>query len=74
MEGTLIDTGLNTMTGGRIKLNTNPYVGNETFMLTYGDAVADINVPALLEFHRNHGKIVHSDSGKCGTAIWRIGY
>ena len=53
---TLIDTGLNTMTGGRIK-RIQPYVGNETFMLTYGDAVADINVPALLEFHRNHGKI-----------------
>ena len=53
---TLIDTGLNTMTGGRIK-RIQPYVGNETFMLPYGDAVADINVPAILEFHRNHGKI-----------------
>lgn len=53
---TLIDTGLNTMTGGRIK-RIQPYVGNETFMLTYGDAVADINISALLRFHRSHGKI-----------------
>lgn len=53
---TLIDTGLHTMTGGRIK-RIQPYVGNETFMLTYGDAVADINISDLLEFHRNHGKI-----------------
>lgn len=53
---TLIDTGLNTMTGGRIK-RIQPYVGNETFMLTYGDAVADINILALLRFHQSHGKI-----------------
>lgn len=53
---TLIDTGLNTMTGGRIK-RIQPYVGNETFMLTYGDAVADINISALLRFHQSHGKI-----------------
>lgn len=53
---TLIDTGLNTMTGGRIK-RIQPYVGNETFMLTYGDAVADINILELLKFHKNHGKI-----------------
>lgn len=53
---TLIDTGLNTMTGGRIK-RIQPYVGNETFMLTYGDAVADINISELLRFHQSHGKI-----------------
>lgn len=53
---TLIDTGLNTMTGGRIK-RIQPYVGNETFMLTYGDAVSDINIRDLYEFHKSHGKI-----------------
>lgn len=53
---TLIDTGLNTMTGGRIK-RIQPYVGNETFMLTYGDAVSDVNIRQLCEFHKSHGKI-----------------
>lgn len=53
---TIVDTGLNTQTGGRIK-RIKDYVGDETFMLTYGDAVGDINIPELLEFHRVHGKI-----------------
>lgn len=53
---TLVDTGLNTMTGGRIK-RIRPYVGNDTFMLTYGDAVADVNIKELLAFHRGHGRI-----------------
>ena len=53
---TLVDTGLNTMTGGRIK-RIQPYVGNEPFMLTYGDGVADVNIKELLEFHQSHGKI-----------------
>ena len=53
---TVVDTGLNTMTGGRIKRIKN-YVGNEPFMITYGDAVGDINIKALMEFHENHGKI-----------------
>ena len=53
---TVVDTGLNTMTGGRIK-RIREYVGNEPFMLTYGDAVGDINVNELLEFHKKHGKI-----------------
>jgi len=52
---TLVDTGLNTMTGGRIKC-IRPYVGNETFMLTYGDGVSDIDISKLVEFHKNHGK------------------
>ena len=52
---TLIDTGLNTMTGGRIQ-RVRRYIGDETFMLTYGDGVADIDIKALLEFHRRHGK------------------
>lgn len=53
---TVVDTGLNTQTGGRIKRIKN-YIGNDTFMVTYGDAVGDINIKKLLKFHRNHGKI-----------------
>jgi glucose-1-phosphate cytidylyltransferase len=53
---TLIDTGLNTMTGGRVK-RIQKYVGDEPFMLTYGDGVADINIAELVKFHQSHGKI-----------------
>ena len=53
---TVVDTGLNTMTGGRIK-RVQKYVGNEPFCLTYGDAVCDVNIDKLLEFHKSHGKI-----------------
>ena len=53
---TLVDTGLNTMTGGRIR-RIRPYVGDETFMMTYGDAVCDVNIARLVEFHKSHGKI-----------------
>ncbi len=53
---TLIDTGIDTMTGGRIK-RIQDYTGDEGFMLTYGDGVADINIKTLLDFHISHGKI-----------------
>lgn len=53
---TLKDTGLNTMTGGRIKA-VGSLVGNETFMLTYGDGVGNINIEALLKFHKSHGRL-----------------
>lgn len=52
---TLVDTGRNTMTGGRVK-RIQEYVGNETFMLTYGDGVGDIAIDDLVRFHKNHGK------------------
>ena len=52
----VIDTGLNTMTGGRIR-RIRKYVGDETFMMTYGDGVCDVDIGKLLEFHRAHGKI-----------------
>ncbi len=52
----LIDTGGRTQTGGRIK-RLAPYLGNETFMLTWGDGVSDINLLELLAFHRSHGKL-----------------
>lgn len=53
---TLIDTGLNTMTGGRIK-RIKEYIGNETFMVTYGDGVGDVDLTKLSEFHKTHGKL-----------------
>lgn len=53
---TLIDTGLNTMTGGRIK-RVQKYIGDSTFMLTYGDAVSNVNIDSLYKFHLSHGKI-----------------
>ncbi|MGA2956263.1 MAG: glucose-1-phosphate cytidylyltransferase [Thermodesulfobacteriota bacterium] len=53
---TLVNTGLETQTGGRVK-RIKQYVGNEPFFLTYGDGVADINIRQLVEFHSSHGKI-----------------
>lgn len=52
----LVDTGLKTLTGGRIK-RLAPHIGNESFMLTWGDGVADINIDELLAFHKQHGKL-----------------
>ena len=52
----LVDTGVATMTGGRIK-RLAPYVGSETFMVTWGDGVADLDMRKLLDFHRAHGKL-----------------
>lgn len=53
---TLVDTGLDTMTGGRLK-RVEKYINNETFMLTYGDGVSDVNIIDLLKFHKQMGKI-----------------
>ena len=53
----LIDTGLHTMTGGRIK-RLQPYIGNETFMLTWGDGVSTVDLARLLAFHRAHGRLI----------------
>lgn len=53
---TIVDTGLNTETGGRVK-RIKDYINNEEFMLTYGDAVGDINISELISFHHLHGKI-----------------
>ncbi|MEG0618343.1 MAG: glucose-1-phosphate cytidylyltransferase [Bacilli bacterium] len=53
---TLVDTGLNTMTGGRIK-RIQEYIGNEPFMMTYGDGVCDIDINKLVDFHKKHGKL-----------------
>jgi len=53
---TLTDTGLETMTGGRIR-RAAKYIDGDTFMLTYGDGVSDVNVGKLVEFHKSHGKL-----------------
>lgn len=60
---TLLDTGLNAMTGARIK-KAQKFVGNEPFMLTYGDGVADIDIEALLQFHKSHGKAMTMTSAQ----------
>ena len=54
---TLVDTGLESKTGGRIK-RLQSLIGNETFLVTYGDGVADIDIDLLVKFHKNHGKMV----------------
>jgi len=54
---TLVDTGQDSMTGGRVK-RLESFIGNEPFLLTYGDGVADIDIHALLQFHKSHGKLV----------------
>jgi glucose-1-phosphate cytidylyltransferase len=54
---TLLDTGLHSMTGGRVK-RAQEIVGDETFMLTYGDGVSDVDISELVSFHENHGKAI----------------
>ena len=70
---TLIDTGLHTMTGGRVK-RAQKYVGDEPFMLTYGDGVSDIDIGKLVEFHKAHGKAVTMTSvqpeGRFGALVF----
>ena len=53
---TVVDTGLHTMTGGRIK-RIQPFIGKQPFMMTYGDGVCDVNLQELFRFHQSHGKI-----------------
>jgi glucose-1-phosphate cytidylyltransferase len=60
---TLLDTGLNVMTGARVK-KAKDYIGNEPFLLTYGDGVADIDVQEILEFHKQHGKLMTMTSAQ----------
>ena len=60
---TLVDTGRDTMTGGRIK-RIQQYIGNDRFMLTYGDGLSDINLKALIDFHHSHGKLATVTSVK----------
>jgi len=60
---TLLDTGLHSMTGGRIK-RAQDFIGDEPFMLTYGDGVADVNIDELVMFHRSHGKAMTMTSAQ----------
>jgi len=60
---TLLDTGLHSMTGGRIK-RAQKFVGDEPFLLTYGDGVADINITELIRFHKEHGKTMTMTSAQ----------
>lgn len=60
---TLLDTGLNTMTGGRIK-KAQEFIGDEPFMLTYGDGVANIDINELVKFHKSHGKTMTMTSAQ----------
>ncbi len=53
---TLVNTGLNTMTGGRIK-RIREYIDNKAFLMTYGDGLSDVDIPKLVEFHESHGKL-----------------
>lgn len=62
---TLVDTGLDTMTGGRIK-RIQKYIGDEPFMMTYGDAVSNIDIAKLVEFHKKHGKIATVTAASIG--------
>ena len=54
---TLVDTGLNSMTGGRVK-RMQPFIGTETCLLTYGDGLGNVNINRLVEFHQSHGKLI----------------
>jgi len=69
---TLINTGLMTQTGGRV-LRAKPYVGNQTFMMTYGDGVSNVNIQKLLEFHKAHGRAATitavQPEGRYGTIV-----
>ena len=60
---TLLDTGLHSMTGGRVK-RAQEFIGDEPFMLTYGDGVADINIEELVKFHKSHGKAMTMTSAQ----------
>jgi glucose-1-phosphate cytidylyltransferase len=68
---TLVDTGAETMTGGRVK-RMSTFVGGETCMLTYGDGVADIDIDALIRFHREHGKMVTVTAVRPGARFGEI--
>ena len=65
----VIDTGLNTMTGGRLK-RLKKYLLNETFMLTYGDGLSDVNIKKLLNFHQKNKKNCNFDCSKTSSKIW----
>ncbi len=70
----LVDTGLNTQTGGRLKRVRKWLGDDETFMFTYGDGVADMDIKALLEFHKAHGKLATVTTVRSPARFGRIGF
>lgn len=70
----LVDTGLATQTGGRVKRLKEWLSNDETFLLTYGDGVADVDFAKLLEFHRSHGKLATMTSVRSPARFGRIGF
>ena len=70
----LVDTGLHTQTGGRLKRLKNWLGKDETFMLTYGDGVADIDLQALIGFHKSHGKLATVTTVRSPARFGRIGF
>jgi glucose-1-phosphate cytidylyltransferase len=70
----LVETGLHTQTAGRLKRLRKWLNGDETFMLTYGDGVADLNVASLLEFHKSHGRLATLTTVRTPERFGRIGY
>jgi len=69
---TLVDTGLHSMTGGRVR-RMRPYIKNETCLLTYGDGVSDVNIKELLAFHNEHGKMVTVTAVHPGARFGELG-
>jgi glucose-1-phosphate cytidylyltransferase len=70
----LVDTGLFTQTGGRVKRLANWVAQEETFMLTYGDGVTDLDITALLKFHKSHGKLATVTTVRSPARFGRIGF
>jgi glucose-1-phosphate cytidylyltransferase len=68
---TMIQTGLESMTGGRLK-RLQSFIGNEPFLLTYGDGVADIDIKALINFHNSHGKMVTISAVRPGARFGEL--
>lgn len=68
---TIVDTGLNTLTGGRIK-RVKEYIGNDTFMMTYGDGLCDVNLTELANFHKAHGRLATLTAVEPGGRFGRI--
>lgn len=70
----IIDTGLHTQTGGRLKKLRKWLEGEEAFMFTYGDGVADINIKALMEFHKSHGRLATVTTVRSPSRFGRIAF
>ena len=71
MENTFNRNGKKTMTGGRLK-RLKKYLNDETFMMTYGDGISNVNIKKLINFHKKAKKISHFDRCKTSSKIWRF--